>query len=37
MRHTRFENLGIGAVFDRQRDEGGPHVVVSSVPPAERR
>jgi hypothetical protein len=36
VRHAGFEHVGIGAIIDRERDERGAHVVVATMPPAER-
>jgi hypothetical protein len=37
VRHARLDDVRIGAVVEHERDERGPHVVVTAVSPAERR
>jgi hypothetical protein len=37
VRYPGFDDQGIRAIFERERDERGPHVVVPSVAPAQRR
>jgi hypothetical protein len=37
VRDAILEDLGVGAIFDRQRDERGACIVVPPVSPAERR